>query len=53
MLAHGFKPIEEEWWQFTLANEPYPDAYFDFPVCEQDPAEKPRVPSGGSLLATS
>ena len=32
MLAHGFKPIAEEWWHFTLKNEPYPDTYFDFPV---------------------
>ena len=32
MLAHGFKPIAEEWWHFTLVNEPYPDTYFDFPV---------------------
>ena len=32
MLAHGFKPLAEEWWHFTLANEPYPDTYFDFPV---------------------
>ena len=35
MVAHGFKPLEEEWWHFTLANEPYPDTYFDFPVCDQ------------------
>ncbi|MBR3234223.1 MAG: hypothetical protein IKG11_01255 [Atopobiaceae bacterium] len=21
-----------EWWHFTLADEPYPDTYFDFPV---------------------
>ncbi len=34
MVAHGFKPLEEEWWHFTLANEPYPDTYFDFPVRE-------------------
>ncbi len=34
MLAHGFKPLSEEWWHFTLANEPYPDTYFDFPVRE-------------------
>ncbi len=33
MLAHGFKPIEEEWWHFTLAEEPFPDTYFTFPVC--------------------
>lgn len=32
MLAHGFKPLPEEWWHFTLVNEPYPDSYFDFPV---------------------
>ena len=32
LFAHGFKPIAEEWWHFTLANEPYPDTYFDFPV---------------------
>ena len=32
MLDHGFKPIAEEWWHFTLDDEPYPDTYFDFPV---------------------
>ncbi len=32
MLAHGFKPLVEEWWHFTLKDEPYPDTYFDFPV---------------------
>lgn len=32
MLAHGFRPLREEWWHFTLANEPYPQTYFDFPV---------------------
>ena len=32
VLAHGFKPLEEEWWHFTLADEPYPDTYFTFPV---------------------
>ena len=32
MLAHGFKPYDCEWWHFTLANEPYPDTYFTFPV---------------------
>ena len=32
MLAHGFKPLAEEWWHFTLEDEPYPDTYFDFPV---------------------
>ena len=32
MIAHGFKPLDEEWWHFTLKDEPYPDTYFDFPV---------------------
>ena len=33
MLSHGFKPLEEEWWHFTLEDEPFPDTYFTFPVC--------------------
>ncbi len=32
MLQHGFVPLQQEWWHFTLADEPYPDTYFDFPV---------------------
>ena len=32
MKRHGFVSISTEWWHFTLANEPYPDTYFDFPV---------------------
>ena len=32
MLKHGFKPVDTEWWHFTLADEPYPDTYFDYPV---------------------
>ena len=32
MLRHGFKALDSEWWHFTLANEPYPDTYFNFPV---------------------
>lgn len=32
MIFHGFKPIEEEWWHFTLEYEPFPDTYFNFPV---------------------
>ena len=33
MIRHGFEPFQGEWWHFTLANEPYPDTYFTFPVC--------------------
>lgn len=32
MLKHGFKPLDTEWWHFTLKNEPFPDTYFNFPV---------------------
>ena len=32
MLRHGFKPLASEWWHFTLADEPYPDTYFTFPI---------------------
>ena len=32
MLKHGFKPLAEEWWHFTLENEPYPNTYFTFPI---------------------
>ena len=32
MLRNGFQPIDCEWWHFVLANEPYPDTYFNFPV---------------------
>lgn len=34
MLRHGFKPIETEWWHFTLKDEPYPDIYFTFTVSD-------------------
>ena len=32
MMKYGFNPLAEEWWHFTLADEPYPDTYFTFPV---------------------
>ena len=32
MMRHGFKPLDTEWWHFTLNNEPFPDTYFTFPV---------------------
>ena len=32
MVENGFKPMAEEWWHFSLENEPYPDTYFDFPI---------------------
>ncbi len=32
MIRGGFQPISCEWWHFSLADEPYPDVYFEFPV---------------------
>ncbi len=32
MVKHGFEPIDCEWWNFTLKDEPYPSTYFEFPV---------------------
>ena len=32
MLRHGFKPLESEWWHFTLRDEPFPATYFNYPV---------------------
>jgi len=32
MEKFGFKYYDKEWWHFTLANEPYPDSYFDVEV---------------------
>jgi len=32
MVRAGFEPIDCEWWHFTLADEPFPETYFDFPV---------------------
>ena len=31
MVRNGFKPLDCEWWHFSLEDEPYPDTYFDFP----------------------
>ncbi|MGN1442682.1 MAG: M15 family metallopeptidase [Acutalibacteraceae bacterium] len=32
MTEAGFLPLQEEWWHFTLEDEPYPDTYFDFDI---------------------
>lgn len=32
MLANNFKPYDNEWWHFTLKNEPFPKTYFNFPI---------------------
>jgi zinc D-Ala-D-Ala dipeptidase len=30
MLKNGFKPYDNEWWHFTLKDEPFPKTYFNF-----------------------
>lgn len=32
MERNGFSAYPNEWWHYTLNNEPYPDTYFDFPI---------------------
>jgi D-alanyl-D-alanine dipeptidase len=32
MARRGFRGYWKEWWHFTLAGEPFPETYFDFPV---------------------
>jgi D-alanyl-D-alanine dipeptidase len=32
MESSGFTSLHCEWWHYSLADEPYPDTYFDFPV---------------------
>lgn len=32
MTKHGFKNLSEEWWHYTLINEPYPTTYFNFVI---------------------
>lgn len=32
MEAAGFVNYDQEWWHYTLRDEPFPDQYFDFPI---------------------
>jgi zinc D-Ala-D-Ala dipeptidase len=32
MVEAGFVPYDQEWWHFTLADEPFPATWFDFPI---------------------
>lgn len=32
MEYHGFINLPEEWWHYSLGNEPFVDQYFDFPI---------------------
>ena len=46
MLSHGFKPYSEEWWHFTLGDEPYPDTYFTFPINSDSLLQNARTSDG-------
>jgi zinc D-Ala-D-Ala dipeptidase len=35
MEKYGFNPLQEEWWHFTLKNEPFPQTYFNFPITKK------------------
>ncbi|PCH54072.1 MAG: peptidase M15 [Flavobacteriaceae bacterium] len=32
MKKHNYKSYLQEWWHFTLCNEPYPNTFFNFPI---------------------
>jgi zinc D-Ala-D-Ala dipeptidase len=32
MDKYGFRNLAEEWWHYTLRNEPFPKTYFDFEI---------------------
>lgn len=32
MVQYGFVPFHQEWWHFTLQDEPFPDSCFDFSI---------------------
>jgi len=32
MEKHGWQSYSQEWWHFTLKDEPFPNTYFDFPI---------------------
>lgn len=41
MERRGFTNYENEWWHYTLEDEPYPDTYFDFPVSRASLSHRP------------
>lgn len=41
MDRHGFKPLPEEWWHFTLRDEPFPQTFFNVPVVAPQGAPSP------------
>lgn len=33
MVSGGFRGYDQEWWHYTLCDEPFPHTYFDFDIC--------------------
>jgi D-alanyl-D-alanine dipeptidase len=53
MEEAGFTGIAEEWWHFTLRDEPYPGTYFNFPVRiprDQDGNGRNRPPAASTRI---
>ncbi|WP_431041003.1 M15 family metallopeptidase [Streptomyces sp. P1-3] len=48
----GFVNLAEEWWHYTYKPEPFPDAYFDFPVSRRSLSGRRQRP-GSARGATS
>jgi zinc D-Ala-D-Ala dipeptidase len=48
MQRAGFKPYSREWWHFELADEPFPQQTFDFPVVARGASQPLKAASFGS-----
>jgi len=36
----GFASYAQEWWHYTLRDEPFPTTYFDFPIASTSPSSR-------------
>jgi zinc D-Ala-D-Ala dipeptidase len=39
MKQHGFRPYSQEWWHFTLSDDPSPGRSFDFPIVARNTSQ--------------
>ena len=49
MIKHGFTLYDQEWWHFTLKDEPFSDRYFDFSIKGAHVAPSGSKATGASL----
>jgi D-alanyl-D-alanine dipeptidase len=47
MKKFNFKHYDEEWWHYTLIDEPYPDTFFDFLINDLDPNDVANISNDG------